>query len=341
MNQLGNSSANPEMSYAGHAAPDEAARPSISAIIPVFGHEPGIISLVEKLRKQTVPPAEIILVDSSQDSWTPPEGTVYLKLDKNLGESVDYNEGVDRASGEYVLFLQQDSYPENEKGIETLLRHMDDKTVAVTSTVHLPKELWDGYGFWGKVLMARWIGDVEQGVSNKFDLIRRKTFLEIGKFDCEHFRTTGHDIDIYIRLIEKGLVKNISYKVIHYHHGNKKTSWKDVLKKHYNLSMSTGVLIRQWGFKVGRAQYAKNVSHHRVKFLYVLVPLLPFYPFVVLSLFLIGSQLALAENWRIPGKEKWYLLIFHPLLVIVCAWGTLRGFFKGRQRYSVNATLDK
>jgi glycosyltransferase involved in cell wall biosynthesis len=317
------------------------ARPTISAIIPVFGHEAGIIPLVAKLKKQTIPPSEIILVDSSPSSWTPPEGTVYIKLEKNLGESVDYNEGVNRASGEYLLFLQQDSYPENENGIETLLQHMDDQTVAVTSMVHLSKELFDGYDFWGKVLMLRWVGDVKQGVSNKFDLFRRKTFLEVGKYDSDHFRTTGHDIDLCIRLAGKGLVKTISYRAIHYHHQNTKTSVNYVIKKHYNHAMSGGVLIRRWGFKVVKAPYTKEVNQHKTKFLFLLVFALPFYPLWTLIAFFIGSQLVLIENWRIPGKEKWLLLFFHPILILAEALGTLKGFFKGIQSYSINAKLDK
>lgn len=311
--------------------------PKVSVIVPIYGRLGNISELVLRLERQTVKPHEIILVDSSPLELTEvPKGVRYLKNPVDLALSGDYNHGARHAAGEFLLLMQQDCVPGSDRDLEENLRLMTAGRVAVTSRVTLPPENWERYGFWGQALMARWVGTVEQGISGKFDLIRADVFRQIGGYDTDTFGFAGEDMDLCLRLGQKGEVLVAPTEVLHLHNQSRKTRCADVFKKHYQLAESFGALFRKWGLGLRRIPYAGHFTHHLAKYLYPLIPLCLLFPRYLIPFLLVAANFTNPEVWRIRSPKKLLFLFLNPALFLTGAAGTLKGFVSGKQRYSVN-----
>src|SRR5437773_8353931 len=79
----------------------------VSVIIPIYGQLDNVATLVEALKRQTVAPHEIILVDSSPVELKEiPAGVRYVKNPADLALSGDYNHGAQHATGDRLLLMQ-------------------------------------------------------------------------------------------------------------------------------------------------------------------------------------------------------------------------------------------
>ncbi|HTJ00453.1 MAG TPA: glycosyltransferase [Dongiaceae bacterium] len=309
--------------------------PRISAIIPIFGKAGDLPRLLDHLNRQTLKPYEVILVDASPHPLAdPPPGTRLIKNPEDRGLGHDLNTGAKVATGDYLLIIQQDCLPENEHTLEELYRAMTPDRVAVACTVTLPREIWDQYNFWGKVLMARWVGDVQQGISDKFDLYRKDVFLKIGGYDAEHFSAGGQDMDLYMRMSQQGEVYISPTRILHLHNQSRKTGCRDLFGKQVQLAESFGALWRKWGFRLRRAPYAGRWTHHLAKYLYPLLLLLPFWPIPVGLALLVLTNLIHPEAWRIRSPKTLLLLVLNPFIWLAGLIGTIRGLLFGRQYFS-------
>jgi len=309
----------------------------VSVIIPIYGRLGDVAGLVDKLNQQTVKPHEIILVDSSPMEFKEiPPGVRYLKNPVDLGLSGDYNHGATHATGDYLLLMQQDCVPGSDTDLGENLRLLTPGRVAVTSSVTLPRENRQLYNFWGQALMARWVCTFKQGISVKFDLIRAEVFRKIGGYDTENFSFAGEDMDLCLRLSAEGEVFVAPTQVIHLHNQSGNTSWRDLCKKHYQLAESFGALFRKWGFRLRRIPYASHSSHHLAKYLYVLLPFCLIYPKHVIPFLLLATNFTNLEVWRIGSPKKLLFLVLNPVLFLIGAAGTVKGFVTGKQRYSVS-----
>ncbi len=318
----------------------DASAPKISVVIPIYGKAGDLPRLLAALQAQTLRPHEVILVDSSPKPIdSPPPGTRLIKNPVDVALSWDYNLGAKEATGDFILNMQQDCLPENDTALERsfkLLMAVPNR-VSVVALVTLPEENFRNYGFWGQVLMAKWVGRIRQGISGKFDLHRREVYLGIGGYDTERFHFAGEDMDLFMRLSERGEVFVSDVEIIHLHFQSQKQSWEVVAKKCYQLAESFGALFRKWGFQLRRIPYAGHWTHHLAKYLYLLMPLLPFYPVPVLLCVFVGSNLGNMEAWRIKSWKTWvYLPGFNFLNFFIGLAGTVRGLLTGRQRYSVS-----
>lgn len=303
-----------------------AVSPKISVVIPIFGNEGDLPRLIAALQSQTLPPTEILLVDGSPKPLaTPPPGTRLLRSQPGslLGE--DYDFGAKNATGDYLLFMQQDCVPKDATALERMFRQLTPERVSVVALVTLPEDCFRGYNFWGQVLMARWLGCVKQGVSNKFDLHRREVVSRIGWMQVWPPQLAGEDMDLFMRLRCQGEVFVSDVEVMHYHHQRATMGAGDVLRRHFRLAESFGALFRKWGFALRRVPYAEHWSHHLGKYLYLLIPLLPFAPLPVGLALFVGSNLANFEAWRVRSWQTPLLLLFNPCLFVAGLLGTLLG----------------
>jgi GT2 family glycosyltransferase len=81
----------------------------VTAIIPAFGHERLTRGAVAELRRQTVPPAEILVVDDgSEPPISPTEGARVLRHVTNRGFAAAVNTGVAEAQTDLVAVLNND-----------------------------------------------------------------------------------------------------------------------------------------------------------------------------------------------------------------------------------------
>jgi len=315
--------------------------PKISAVIPIYGNVGDLDRLIAALNGQTLKPWEIIVVDSSPkalDKIPKGDNVKYVKNPNDVALSWDYNLGLKENTGDYQLDLQQDCLPEDPQALERLFRHLDQPgRVAAVALVTLPERIYDKYNFWGKVLMARWIGRVHQGISGKFDLIRKDVFLKIGGYNTGSFSFAGEDMDLFMRLSQEGqVIVAPDVEIIHYHQQSLKTGWIHLFKKHYQVAESFGALFRRWGGRLRIIPYTTHWTHHLAKYLYPAVLLIPFWPRTAAAALFVLTQFTNVESWRVKSWKTPLLLIVNPLLFIVGLWGTIVGFITGKQRYSQN-----
>jgi GT2 family glycosyltransferase len=317
--------------------------PKISVVIPIYGNVGDLDRLIAALNGQTLKPYEIIVVDSSPKPLAqPPKGdnVKYVKNPVDVALSWDYNLGLKENTGDFQLNMQQDCRPEDPTALERLYNHLVSKPgrVAAVALVTLPRENFEKYNFWGQVLMARWVGRLHQGISGKFDLIRKDVFLKIGGYNTTYFRFAGEDMDLFMRLSENGEVYVApDVEIVHYHHQSLKTGWVHLFKKHYQVAESFGALFRHWGFKLWKIPYTTHWSHHLAKYFYLGFLALPFWPLWTTVALIILSQLTNLESWKLGGfGSKCLLFLVNPLLFLAGFAGTVLGLVTGHQRYSQN-----
>lgn len=200
-----------------------------SVIIPVRTITPYVKETVSFLRKQTEKDFEIIIVTDNKEkiagAKTLASGEPTPAYKRNFGAS--------KAKGEFLAFLDDDSYPSKDwlKNAEALFsdQSLNRKVAAVCGPTLTPAtdnllqkasglvwSSWLGSGGAGvyrnKVMPRR---EVEDFPSVNL-LVRKKDFDKIGGFDINHW--PGEDTKLCLDLIKLG--KKIIYdpRVLVYHH---------------------------------------------------------------------------------------------------------------------------
>lgn len=112
----------------------------ISVIVPIYKVENELPRCIESIQNQTYDNLEIILVDDGSPDNCPEicekyrvqDGRIQVIHKKNGGLSDARNEGLKRASGEFVLYVDSDDYIEKD-ACEALMAGMIDETVDIVA----------------------------------------------------------------------------------------------------------------------------------------------------------------------------------------------------------------
>ncbi len=118
----------------------------VSVVIPTLNAEHYLDALLTMLAKQTVPPKDILIIDSSSDDDTfsiaeTYDGVQIQQIPRgtfNHGKTRDL--GVQKTTGDVILFLTQDAVPADERMMEYLIRSFDNPDVAVAYARQVPRE---------------------------------------------------------------------------------------------------------------------------------------------------------------------------------------------------------
>lgn len=198
-----------------------AASPELSAVIPTLNAEEEIDALLTCLESQTLPPLEIIVVDSASEDATAAEVAKHSGVVFNSINRSDFNHGLTRDSalrkstGEFVCFLTQDAAPASDCYLANLVSPMlRDPSIALTSGRQLPKV--DARRF--EQLVRGFNYPAEPSVRSKADLpvygiktffasdvcscYRREAYLACGGFPAVE---TNEDMLMAARFIAAGL----------------------------------------------------------------------------------------------------------------------------------------
>jgi glycosyltransferase involved in cell wall biosynthesis len=92
--------------------------PSISVIIPAYNAAPWLTAALESVKAQTLPPAEILVVDNGSTDDTVAMATamgVTVLHESQRGAAAARNAGLRVATGEWIAFLDADDYWLTEK----------------------------------------------------------------------------------------------------------------------------------------------------------------------------------------------------------------------------------
>ena len=105
---------------------------AVSIVIPVWNGREFLARLLEKLRSQTYPIAEIIAVDNGSSDGAAEaaerEGARVLRMGSNLGFSRAANEGIEACNSELVALVNSDLEPEAD-WLAQLVKALDTKDV--------------------------------------------------------------------------------------------------------------------------------------------------------------------------------------------------------------------
>lgn len=106
--------------------------PSISIIIPVYNVAEYLVECVQSVLNQTYADFEILLIDDGStdsskelcDELVTKDGRIKAFHKKNGGLSSARNYGIDRALGEYILFLDSDDYWVENNFLSSLIKKL-------------------------------------------------------------------------------------------------------------------------------------------------------------------------------------------------------------------------
>ncbi len=188
---------------------------TVSVVIPTFGKRPVLERTLESLRVQTYPTelTEIVVVDDHSDDDTSeylrslslPQRLVAIRHDENLGRAAARNTGVRSATGELIVFVDDDMLCEPDLIEQHVVFHQDHpRSVAIGDAVQAP-EL--GHSTALSYLDEMGVHKHESGsrvparyfVTNNSS-VERQSILDVGLFD-ESFRNYGfEDTELAFRL---------------------------------------------------------------------------------------------------------------------------------------------
>ena len=185
--------------------------PAISVYIPAYNVARFLPRCIESLLSQTLPPAEILVIDDGSTDDSAEIAARYsaitlIRHERNRGLAAARNTAFGSARCELVASLDADCIAEPD-WLANLAPQMQDREVAGVGgslaegvqvsladrwrSAHMPQE-------WG----AAWIRNPRFlfGCNNLF---RKAAVLEVGGYD-ETMRTNGEDCDLSRRLLAKG-----------------------------------------------------------------------------------------------------------------------------------------
>ena len=190
----------------------------ISIIIPNYNGKKYLKACLDSVYAMELVDFEVIVIDNASEDddfkWTHKYNNLqFYKLDKNYGFSRAVNEGIYRATGEYVLLLNNDTVVEKDLGVELVkvieegehIFGVSSKMIAYHNR-NVIDDAGDEYNLLGwtkKRGDGRPVGEFVQ-VQRVFSacagaaLYRRGVFDEIGYFD-EEFFAYMEDVDISYR----------------------------------------------------------------------------------------------------------------------------------------------
>ncbi|MDG5818588.1 glycosyltransferase family 2 protein [Natronococcus sp. A-GB7] len=185
---------------------------TVSVVIPTYERPAFLEGAIETALDQTYDDLEVIVVDDGSETAYVgrivddyPDRVVGIEHEENRGLSAARNTGIDRASGEYVAFLDDDDRWDETK-IERQVRCVDSSddvglvtclSVSVTpdgEVIHVERDVPSG-DLSDAMLRKNLIGSPSRV------LVRRTALEEIGGFD-ENL-PTKQDWDLYIRLCQR------------------------------------------------------------------------------------------------------------------------------------------
>ena len=188
---------------------------TVSVIVPTLDRLEHVRSVVESLRRQTVRPGQIIVVDQSHEdnALQLPDVVIYLHQ-KTCGPAAARNLGAHNSRGEILLFVEDDAEIPSKNFIENHIRWYQYSFIDVVHGAvkqvgkFLPPEPNWPAELNAAELLRRSPNCLRRqmcvGLAGGNFSIRREIFMRLGGFDETFDR--GEDIELGIRLFRAGAV---------------------------------------------------------------------------------------------------------------------------------------
>jgi GT2 family glycosyltransferase len=219
--------------------------PKASIIIPTFNRLARLKSVITALEKQTVPLGDfevIMISDGSKDGtdeylqgYTQPLD-LKAHFQQNQGPAAARNLGISQASGEIVIFLDDDVVPEPELVHEHIQAHAEADNIVVLGPMLTPTDMHlSPWTQWEQEMLAKQYAAMETGqwqpTARQFytgnSSIARHHLVTSGGFDPSFRR--AEDVELAYRLEQAGLRFVFQPRAAGHHYAVRSyTSWTEI-----------------------------------------------------------------------------------------------------------------
>lgn len=243
---------------------------NISIIIPTADRQERVLSLLEKLKEQTLPPKEIIIVDNGINPVKMHEPSYKITVVRTpqfrIGPSRARNIGAKSASWDYLAFIDDDDLWEPnylEMVMQCFQKTRADAVVGQLMRKNQNSQTIENYKqFPNKLQDQRKVFYSNPGFGGSNLVIKRQVFLNLNGFD--ETMPASEDRDLLVRLIlsHKKIISQPAAKAICQDHDGIRSRDNIIkgnllfIKKHWHnmylseLYKATKTVIKRWlGYK--------------------------------------------------------------------------------------------
>lgn len=169
----------------------------ISIIVPIYNVEKYLSKCIKSIINQTYKDLEIILVDDGStdnsgkicDEFAIKDNRIKVIHKKNAGVSSARNQGLDKANGDYIAFVDSDDYIEKDM-YEKMVNVMNKYDVDIVSC---------NYNHVNEKIEPFFILDKDEYINNKTELIEKV------------FQYKNYDMILFNKLYKKYIWKDIRF----------------------------------------------------------------------------------------------------------------------------------
>lgn len=307
---------------------------NVSFIIPNYNGGKTIKRVIESILNQDYKKGKvevIVLDDKSKDDSIKIlfkyKSNIKLIINKkNLGEVGSTNEGLKIAKYEIICIILCDYILDSKQWLNKMVDAINSsKDIGMVGTnVILPRNLWNKYKFWDRVVLSPVFdkeskGDIKKG---KPVMYKKEVFDKLGLYDKSY--KMGADTDMRLKILKAGY-KIITPKtqLLHYHGYYGLTPYQQIFKKSLPLTEASGVIFRRYGFLDKKYWSLWNPLIATSLYLGLLIPYVNY-------LSLIGIiGMSGYYTYLVSKYNKDIKLIFVPFFKIFKDIISLFGFWKG------------
>ncbi len=258
--------------------------PLVSIIIPIKDKSSLLKTCVDSIYEKTnYKNYEIILIDNNSTEQTTfdllnkykieHDNFKVLRLECEFNYSFINNEGVKRANGEYVVFLNNDTEIIDNNWLDEMVGYGMQDHVGCVGIKLLYKDnkvqhagVVLGYGgLAGHIYVTADKND--NGLFGRlaipYDytavtaaclLIKKSKFLEVNGFD-ENLKVALNDVDLNIKLLDKGYYNVMLPNVTMYHYESKSRGYEVTEEKRLRFQKEQEYLKNKWGNKIEKDRF--------------------------------------------------------------------------------------
>ena len=180
----------------------------VSVVIPTYNRANTLLRSIDSVISQSYNDLELIIVDDASTDNTgsavssyDDDRIEYIKLEENRGAPVARNKGSERATGDFIAFLDDDDGWKTNKINKQIERFRDlDEEYAI---VYTGREKRRGGSITNKYHPSK-EGDIHERllksniIPSETPLIRKDVFIQVGGFDPSF--KSKQDLDLWLRI---------------------------------------------------------------------------------------------------------------------------------------------
>ncbi len=264
--------------------------PKISIIIPNKDHKKDLKRCIKSIQKSTYENYEIIIVENNSAQknifkyYKKIEKNTKIKIEECNLEKFNYsklnNYGVSKASGEYFVFLNNDTKIISRNWLETIISNCQRKEIGVIGAklIYRNRKIqhagvvlnltgiaghvnWNEKsrkpGYFGRIMIQQNVSSVTGALLG----ISRKTYEQVKGFD-ETFPVAYNDVDLCLKVLDIGKLITYNPYIEAYHFESKSRGYEDTKEKQERLKQEEKKLKSKWEkyFNVTDKYYSPNLS---------------------------------------------------------------------------------